>query len=91
MSLLRSIIWTIGRVAGLMLAFFLLGPVYYNLLDSMYDAAIGQSITELTTFANTIYGMFYWAFPSLTVFGIILCVAHLWMVARRRYYATEEM
>ena len=89
-SLLKTVLFTMLRVTGFMLAFFFLGGPYYTLLDTMFDAAIGQGIADVTTFSTWVYWAYYYAFPSLMVFGIIISVVYMFLMLRKRYYSSEE-
>lgn len=90
-GLLKAVFYTMLRVTGFILTFFLIGGPYYHLLDSMFDMATGRGIAELTTWSQWVYWSFYYGFPSLMVFGIIASIVYLFLVVRRRYFSTEEV
>lgn len=90
-SLLRVLIITIMRVSAFIITFFIIGGPYYHLLNSLYDAASGQGIARLNTWSLWVYNMFYYGFPALMVFGIILSIAYMFLVLRRRYWSSEEV
>ena len=89
-SLLKTVLFTMLRVTGFMLAFFFLGGPYYTLLDSMFSASTGMGNANTTTFSTWVYWAYYYAFPSLMVFGILLSVVYLFLMLRRRYWSSEE-
>ena len=89
-SLLKTVIYTMMRVTGFMLAFFFLGGPYYTILDTMFNAATDQGIADLTTYATWVYWAYYYGFPSLMVFGIIISVVYMFLMLRRRYFSSEE-
>jgi len=90
-SLLKTVIYTMMRVTGFILTFFFLGGPYYLLLDNMFAAADGRGSAALSTWATLIYQMFYYGFPSLMVFGVIVSIVYMFLVVRRRYYSTDEV
>ena len=79
------------RVTGFILSFFFMGGPYYLLLDSMYVAATGRGIADLATWSGWVYQMFYYGFPSVMVFGIIASIVYMFMVLRKRYFASDEV
>lgn len=90
-TLMRAVFFTIMRVTAFILVFALLGGPYYHLLNAMYDTAVGQGDAALTAWAQWVYWAFYYGFPSLMAFGIIVSIVYLFLVSGRRYYATEEV
>ena len=91
MSLIKYTSRAIGMVVGLIVGFFLIAGPYYTILDNMYDLAVAEGDPTLNAFAGWVYQAFYWGFPSVTVFAILMAVVSLYNVLRRRYYATEEV
>ena len=89
-SLLRIVLFTLGRVTSFIMGFFLLGGPYYTLLDNFYSVATSQGIAALTTWSLGVYWMFYYGFPSVMVLGVVGSIAYAFMMNRKRYYATEE-
>lgn len=89
-SLLKTITYTMLRVTGFILSFFFLGGPYYNMLNSLFGAATGRGITDLTTWATWVYWTFYYGFPSLMVFGVIASVVYMFLVVRQKYFSSEE-
>ena len=90
-SLMKTVLYTMIRVTGFILTFFFMGGPYYLLLDELFGAATGRGITDLTTWATWIYQMFYYGFPSIMVFGILASVIYMFMVLRKRYFASDEV
>ena len=90
-SLLKAVFYTMLRVTGFILVFFLLGGPYYHLLNSMFDMATGMGNATLSAWSLWVYWSFYYGFPSLMVFGIIASIVYLYLVVRRKYYSTEEV
>ena len=90
-SLLRTVIFTIIRVTGFALGLFFLGGPYYHLLDAMFDSATGMGNVELTAWSTWVYWMFYYGYPSIMVFGMIVSIAYMFLVLRKRYWASEEV
>ena len=88
-SLLRVVMFTIMRVSSFILTFFFLGGPYFTLLDEMFGAAVGQGNATVTTFSTWVYWSFYYAFPTLMVFGMIVSTAYMFLVLRKRYWASE--
>ncbi len=88
---MKTVIYTMMRVTGFILSFFFMGGPYYLLLDGLFSAATGRNITELTTWSNWVYSVFYFGFPSLMVFGVLASIVYMFLVVRKRYFASEEV
>ena len=91
MSLLQEISRGIWRAGLLMVMFFFLAPAYYTVLDAMYALALAEGDATLSTFSYWIYQAFFWGYPSLVVFGLMMVVLGMVNRLRRKYYATEEV
>lgn len=91
MSLVSLTGRAIGQVVALILGFFLIAGPYYTLLDNMYNIALAEGDATLSSFVGWVYWAFYWGFPSVTVFAILVVVMSLFNALRRRYYASEEV
>lgn len=91
MSLIKQTSRAIGLVVGLTVGFFLMAGPYYTILDNMYDMAVAEGDPTLNAFVGWVYQAFYWGFPSVTVFAILVAVMSLFNALRRKYYSTEEV
>ena len=90
MSLMEHGSRAMWRIAILLITYFTIGPAYYGVLNALYDQAVLNGGTGLTTFIAWIYPMFYFGFPTLIVLGIIFVIVGFYGQLRRRYYAVEE-
>jgi len=91
MSLMKEVsrgLWLAGMTMAM---FFLFAPAYYTILDTMYALALAEGDPTLNAFVYWIYQMFYWGYPSLVVFALLMIVLGMFNRLRRKYYATEEV
>ena len=91
MSLLKITSKAMWNAAKLIMTYFLIGPAYYMVLDSIRDAALIDAGGDLLTFINIAYPIFYFAFPTLIVWGLLMVFWGYIKKLRERYYATEEV
>ena len=91
MSLLRDTHRAIVKIVGLLLGFFVVGGAFYTVLDEFNDIAIAEGDPALNTFISWVYPAFYYGYPAVVVFSIILIVLWLYKQIRSKYYATEEV
>jgi hypothetical protein len=77
--------------AVLIMQYFLFSPIVYQVVTAMRDAALQDAAGELLTFVNLFYPIFYYAYPALTVWGLIMVFLGFIGKLRRRYYAVEEV
>jgi hypothetical protein len=90
-ELLQAVFYTIIRITGLLLVYFVTAPAYYGMLDALFNATSDIGGADLTGWAQWVYLSFYYGYPSLFVFGCIISVLYLYLLVRRRYYSTEEV
>jgi len=91
MSLLKDTHRAIILWMGLLFGFFVLAGPYYILLDTLYDIAAAEGDPTLNTFIAWVYPTFYYGYPAVVIFGLILSTLWLYKKIRSRYYATEEV
>lgn len=90
MSLRSATSKAIRNVVILLMGYFVLAGPYYTILNEFYDIAAAEGDATLNTFIAWVYPTFYYGYPSVVVFGVIIVVLNLYRELRQKYYATEE-
>lgn len=90
MSLMKVTSKTLGAFLAMSIGFFLLAGPYYMIITSFRDICLAEGNPTMNTFIAWSFEVFYWGYPSVYVFGIIMLVVYSYRELRRRYYSTEE-
>lgn len=91
MSELQKATWTVIKLnIALISTYFLAGPFYYIMCETLRDLLLEQNIGEINTFLNWAFDVMYYAFDITIVIMMLGSLIWLFNIVRRKYYSTES-
>ena len=93
MQSIRAITVVMAIVTGMILSYFIISPIYFTMLEQLNATVYEETPagSNARTYADSVYGIFYFGASSLVVLGLLATVAWLYMWMRRKYYSSEEV